>query len=265
MSIITFTSDFGTSDHYAAAVKAALLSENLQLQLLDITHDIASFNIIHGAYVLKSVFRDFPQGTIHIVAIDSLGTKTNRHLVVKLEEHFFIGPDNGILTLLSEQKPSLIVSLSLPDSQQVYSFPAKHIYAKAAARLAEGESPASLGEYVEAPAELLPRRLKANRRLIVGHVEHVDHYGNLITNINRQIFEELVAENDFTIQFGREKVDMITENLNSVEYGEVFLLFNSLGRLEIGVNKGIASDLLGLGFDAPVRIVIHEKKEKEFQ
>jgi S-adenosyl-L-methionine hydrolase (adenosine-forming) len=111
MAIITFLSDFGWRDHYVATVKAKILSVIPNVTIVDISHEIEPFNIPHTAYVLGSVFRDFPQGTVHLVAVNSPSKMEERFVALKLEEHYFVGPDNGIFSLLSDRNPSIIVEL----------------------------------------------------------------------------------------------------------------------------------------------------------
>ena len=258
MAIITFISDFGEQDHYTAAVKARILSRNPSQIIVDISHTIEHFNIAHGSFVLGSVFRDFPEGTVHLVGVNSTASPGEGYVAVKLENHFFVGTDNGLIGLLSEKEPELVVILgNTPEEKELarYStFPARDILAPASARLAAGVAPEELGEVTTFFNRMIPRKPRASRKLISGHVIHVDHYGNLITNIQRSEFEFLLQEN-FRIQVGREVLQKINKTYSMVDAGEIFAIFNNLGLMEIGINNGNACELLGLNFDSPV--IVH--------
>lgn len=254
MAIITFMSDFGMSDHYVSAIKAKILSINPGLRIFDISHEIEPFNIAHAAYVLKSVFRDFPKGTVHLVSVNSHGERNNRYLTVKIDDHFFVGPDNGILSLLGEEEPGMIAELfNNEDSHS--SFPAKNILAKAAAMLASGSSMNDVGAYTKDYLRKIDRKFRATKKQISGNVIKVDRYGNLITNIEEEVFNILLKGRNYLIHFGREKAEKINHTYNELDDGDCFVIFNDLGLLEIGINKGNASKLLGLKYDSSVSII----------
>jgi len=251
MSIITFTSDFGTADHYVAAVKARLLSLHADVQFIDISHSIEAFNIAQGSFVLKSVYPDFPKGTVHLVAVDAQSSD-QRYIAVKLDGHYFVGADNGLISLLSDQSPDEMVQLK--EVVGPSTFTTKEILAPVAIALGQGTELAKLGKPISRIEQKLPRQLKATRQQIVGHVVHVDHYGNLITNIDQTTFQHLQQGVSFRLRFGRETTEQLHQHYHDVDYGEVFLLFNSAGWLEIGINQGNAHELLGLGYDSPIMI-----------
>jgi S-adenosylmethionine hydrolase len=250
MPLITFLSDYGCRDHYVAAVKAKIFSLDASLPVIDITHHIEHFNVAHGSFVLKSVFRDFPENTVHMVAINSVGQRGEHYLALRLENHFFVGTDNGLLGLLSEQEPEEIVRLP----SAFTTFPAKDIFAPAAVSLARGAALATVGKPTTKFKKMLPRQLKATKTQISGNVVQVDNYGNLITNIDKQTFDHLNSNNSFRIVFGRETSEMVCQSYQETDCGDCFLLFNSLGLLEIGIHNGNASELLGLEFDSPVHV-----------
>ena len=253
MALITFMSDFGTVDHYVAAVKAAIVSESPTQPIADITHSIRPFDISHAANVLRNVYKDFPQKTVHIVAVDSMKEKS-KALAVELDGHLFVGFDSGIFSLISDKKPDQIAVLENGQS----TFPAKDVLAKTALQLANGKSLKDVGTVVGEMTELYGRQLKVTKREIAGNVISVDHFGNLITNINKTEFEKILEINGagvrYLIRFGREQFQSTHSYFSDVESGDCFVLFNSSGQLQIGINKGNASELLGLSEDAPVII-----------
>lgn len=257
MAIITFISDFGYSDHYVAAVKGKILQVNPNQQIIDISHSIEHFDIAHGSYVLKMAFRDFPKGSIHIVAVDSNGGFDEKTVAVKLEDHYFVGIDNGLFGLISDATPTEMVSVN-PVASQNSSFPARDIMAVAAAKLAGGASITDIGTPIENIKRLLGRSMRATKKQISGHVIRVDHYGNLITNIEQKAFSILSKDRNFTVKIGRENFTKINDAIHQTGNGDIFIIFNSLGLLEIGINKGNASELLGLRYDNPINIIFEE-------
>ena len=248
MSLITFTSDFGDTDHYVAAVKAVIYRADRQVDVIDICHHIEHYNIAHGAFVLKSAYTEFPEGTIHLVAVNS-DSYPNRFVATKLRNHYFLGADNGLISLLSEEEPECVVKLEVAEPTV---FAAKDVLAPAAVALCQGSDISKLGSETTDVNRKIPRSLRANRKQISGHVIHVNHYGNLITNIDQQTFETLSGDTDYQIIFGRERARRIHQIYHDVELGECVLLFNSLGLLEVSINQGSAHDLLGLGYDSPI-------------
>ncbi|MDR7129278.1 S-adenosylmethionine hydrolase [Algoriphagus sp. 4150] len=255
MALVTFLSDFGDKDYYVPAVKAKMLAVNPQLNIIDISHNIETFDIAHAAFVLRSTFRDFPKGTVHLVSINTTGSITHGYIGIKLEEHIFIGPNNGILSLLADHEPGIMVQFAdihLKES----TFPTKDILAPIAAKVASGAAIHDFGGPLASFRKLMSRHPKATREHIIGHVLRVDRYGNLITNINKEVFDKL-NPGKFTIEFGRESVSKLNKGYDQVEPGDCFAFFNSLDLLEIGINHGHGADLLGLKYDSVVYITFH--------
>jgi S-adenosylmethionine hydrolase len=257
MAVVTLLTDSGNRDFYAAAVRAKLLSVNPGIRIEEISHHISPGDILFAAFMLNAVFRDFPTGSVHLVAVDATGTAGDGHVAVQLEDHFFVAPNNGILSLISEkafQQAAILNTIKSISS----TFPEKDIMAPAAGKLAAGIALSDLGRPVTDLRRLTGRRLKASRQNILGHVAFVDHFGNLITNISRSIFQELSEGKSYTIHFSGEKFKKLHMDYSQAEPGECFVLFNSLGLLEIGIYRGNASALLGLKADSPVNIIFDE-------
>jgi len=251
MAIITLTSDFGHRDAYAAIVKASILGLDPTISIIDISHEIEAANIAHGAFVLNSAYRNFPGNTVHIVAVDSLGGENSKIIAAEIEGHFFIGADNGLFSLISEREAEKVVIIE----QEIPStFPARDSMAAAAVNLNAGALLEELGEEYSKMKKFFKRIAKANKEEIIGHVAHVDNYGNLITNIKQNDFEFLVEGKKYIIGIGREQLDYINKSTNEVEPGDCFVLFNHLGVLEIGIKNGHAAQLLGMQYDSQVWI-----------
>ncbi len=254
MAIITFLSDFGIRDHYVAAVKAAIISRNPGVNVIDISHSIAPGHIGQASFVLGSVFRDFPPGTVHLVAVDDPQKVQSPYIALKIEDHFFVGPDNGLFGLLSNLEHFLVVDIGGPGVGG--TFPAKDISAPAAADLSMGKPIAEIGSPLSTFKKMLPRHLRANQNQIIGNVLHIDRYGNLITNIDKKTFDKLTNGKSYFITFGRENSQRINTGYFEVDPGDSFILFNSQGLLEIGIKQGNASKLLGLEYDSNIVINI---------
>ncbi|MBD8490176.1 SAM-dependent chlorinase/fluorinase [Echinicola sp. CAU 1574] len=259
MALVTFLSDFGDCDYYVPAVKAKMLSINPQLNIVDITHHIETYDIAHAAFVLRSVYKDFPKGTVHLVAINSTSNMTAGYIGIKLEEHIFIGPNNGVLSMLADYDPGIVVQFAdihIKDS----TFPAKDILGPIAAKVASGAAIHDFGGPLKNIKKMMPRQIKATKKQIVGHVLRVDNYGNLITNIPKDVFNKL-NPGKFTLEFSREVLTEIQNSYDNVEPGDCFAFFNSLDFLEIGINHGHGADLLGLKYDSPVMINFEQFEE----
>lgn len=252
--MITFMSDSGELDHYVAAVKARVYTLNPEVNIVDISHHIKAFDIAHGAFVLKAAFPYFPAGTVHIVAVNTQHRKRMKYIVAELEGHFFLAPDNGIIALLSEEKPTRLFQLPDTEVDGGSTFPELEILASAAANLSSGMAIEELGTPLDAVTEVIGRQVKITENRVVGNIAHVDHFGNLITNISKDLFEATRAERDFEVSFGREKADRIHNSYFDLEEGDCVLFFNSMNYLEIAINKGRAAQLLGLRYDSPVII-----------
>lgn len=255
MAIITLLTDSGESDHYVAAIKARILSLNPDILIVDITHKIPPCDIAHAAFVLKSVFRDFPKDTIHLIGVHATGNKGDLPIGVQLEDHFFLCIDNGLMGLLSEKPHQLAVVL---DNTGESTFPERDILAPAASHLARGVPLAQLGTSLPGFKRMIDRQVKATKKQIAGHVIHVDNFGNLITNIPKEAFDILSHGKTYTIHFGGEKFRKIHTQYHQADEGECFLLFNSVGLMEIGIYKGNASELLGLTYNSMVNIFFEE-------
>lgn len=257
MAIVTLLTDSGESDHYVAAIKAKVLTINPGVKIIDISHKIAPCDIAHAAFVLKSVFKDFPKGSVHLVGVDATGNRGDSFIALQLEDHFFVGVDNGLFGLISDKVQQNGVELNTINPI-TSTFPEKDILAIASAKLASGVSINDLGKPLGTFKKMIGRFVKATKKQISGNVIRIDNFGNLITNIPKDAFDILSKGKAFTIQFGGEKFKRIHSNYHQADQGDCFLIFNSLDLLEIGIYKGNANELLGLSYDSAVNIIFEE-------
>jgi S-adenosylmethionine hydrolase len=272
MGVLTLLTDFGYRDHYVAALKARLLHLGPTLPVMDITHGVEPYNIAHAVHVLRAVFRDFPKGTTHLITVSDYGASaagavaTPAWHAAEHEGHFFVAADNGLLPLLCDGVPAQLVRLDgaaqAPASpalaagtlQPVSLNPTRDILAPAAVRLAQGQPLSSLGTAVTDLYLLTNRQLRLQDNRITGHVVHVDHYGNLITNISREAVEVVGRGRPATVHFGREVVRELRPHFAAAPPGEIVCIFNPQGCLSVAINQGHASELLGLYFDSQVDV-----------
>ena len=148
MSIITLTTDFGIKDHFAGTVKGALLSEINEAKVVDISHNISPFSILEAAYVIQNAYKSFPNGSIHIIGVDSEISEENKHIVVQLNDHYFICANNGIMSMIcSEINPQKIVEINIHD-KIASNFPVLDVFVKVAAHIARGGTLEVIGKPV---------------------------------------------------------------------------------------------------------------------
>tara|TARA_B100000401_G_C52808714_1_gene722460 strand:- start:265 stop:1059 length:795 start_codon:yes stop_codon:yes gene_type:complete len=240
--IITLTTDMGISDFYVASIKGSILKELPNANIVDISHVIRPFDILHASFVIKNCFKDFPKGTIHIIGINPEQNEQNNHVIIENYGQFFIGANNGIFSLLFDKNPDAIWEINLNQELDSHSFPTKNIFVKAACHIARGGLPAVIGK----PSEKINKRelFRAiiDGNTIKGTVTYIDTYGNVITNITKELFNEIGKNRDFKIFLTRSgySINKIHKSYGEVPEGERTALFSSSGFLEIAINKGVA-------------------------
>ena len=282
MSFITLTTDFGTKDHFVGAVKGAIYSELPDAKIIDITHQITPFSITETAYVLKNAYKSFPKGTIHIIGVDSELSTENKHIALELDEHFFVCPDNGIISMIaSEIKPTKVVEINIHDRIES-SFPVLDVFVQVACFIARGGNLTVIGKEIKEFKQLIEIKPKVNQQQtqIIGGVIYIDNYGNVITNISKKMFTEIGKGRRFTAQAKRYKFSKIYSRYNeivnenakdkSVFDGDCLAIFNSAGFLEIAIYKsnlesvGGASSLLGLQYRDSITLEFFTDTKPEF-
>ncbi|HXH19851.1 MAG TPA: SAM-dependent chlorinase/fluorinase [Chitinophagales bacterium] len=255
MPIVTLTTDFGTKDYFVGMLKGTMLRLCANLTIIDISHNIQPFNITEAAFVLKNSFSSFPDGTVHVVSVNDQDERTVRYIAAEYRKHFFIGFDNGILSMIFEKKPDAIVEISHEGQNGTMpSFPWKNVFAKAACRIAEEGKIADIGKPLNALLTKTGLTPVVQDSLIRGSIIYIDSFHNVVVNVSKELFESLRRDRNYTISFRREKITSISESYHDVPEGEKLCLFNSAGYLEIAINSGKASSLLGLNIGDTVLI-----------
>lgn len=254
MPVITLTSDWGLKDHYAATVKGAILSGIPSAILVDITHQVPPFDIEQAAFILKNAWAIFPEGTIHIIAINTEESEKFAHTVIEMDGRFFIGNDNGIFSLIFDRKPDKIIELDIPQDSDHFTFSTRDRFVKAAIHLAEGKKIEELGQPREKLVEKILLKPVVDDNVIKGHVIYIDAYENIITNISETLFREVAKKRNFTISFRTYEITKINRSYTDVAPGEILALFGSNLFLEIAMNQGNAAGLLGMNYKDMIRV-----------
>lgn len=255
MGIITLTTDLGNTDFYQAALKGSLLSLYPDVRLVDVSHTVPPFDIQHAAFVLRNAYPYFPAGTVHLIGIDSVFNDHARFIALRYREHFFVGSDNGVFSLMFEDAPEEIVELNIMQDLRYLHFPLTDIFSKAACHLAQGGPLHEIGVPVEALVDRTLIQPVVDANSLRGSVIYVDSFGNVISNISKDLFDSVQKGRNFTVHFKRnETIDQLSWHYNEVPEGEKLCLFGISNYLEIAINKGTASGLLGLKLGDIIRI-----------
>jgi S-adenosylmethionine hydrolase len=256
--IVALLSDFGTRDHYAGTLKAVVLGVCPEATLVDIGHDIPAHDVMAGALELAACYRYFPSGTVFLVVVDPGVGSTRRGIAADTGDYRFVAPDNGVLSaVFRETAPKKVVELT----ERKYArptvsrtFEGRDRFAPAAGWLAKGIALSSLGKGVADFHLLDLPRPTADAREIRGEVVRVDRFGNLISNIDRRIFEQLSATGAISVRAGTHEVAKVVATYAEAPPGEPCALFGSTDHLEIAVNAGDAAAQLSLARGAAVTV-----------
>jgi len=273
MSIITLTTDFGTKDHFVGAIKGTIYNELPNAKIVDISHEISPFNITETAYILKNAYKSFPDGSIHIIGVDSELNEENKHIALKLDNHYFICPNNGVISLLANEiKPEKIVEINIHDRVET-SFPVLDVFVKVACHIARGGTLEVIGKVIttfKKIVELQPK-ISDDVNTLTGNIIYIDTYGNSISNITKKIFQEVGKGRPFEITASKYRFTKIQNKYSDIvdfslpidqrqKDGSKLAIFNSANYLEIAIFRsnlktvGGASTLLGLNYRDTITI-----------
>jgi S-adenosylmethionine hydrolase len=258
MPIITLTSDWGLKDHYLGAVKGAIYNRLPGVRIVDISHTIPPFDLNQAAFIIRNFYKNFPKGTIHILCINTEASIETPHTLVIHDGHYFIGSDNGIFSLIFDEKPDSIIELDVLQDSDYFTFSARDVFVKVACHIAEGKPVEQLGSPKNGILQKMSFKPAIDGNLIKGKVIYIDNYENVFTNITEAFFRSVVKGHKFAIMFrsASYRITAISKSYKDVVEGEMLALFSTSGHLEIAINQGKASSLLGLKMDQPILIEI---------
>jgi len=273
LPIISLTTDFGEKDPYVGAVKGAMYSALEGVRIVDISHGISPFHIVEAAYVIQNAYRSFPKGSIHIIGVDGEPTPENRHIAVKLDGHYFICANNGILALLSSSiKPEKVVEINIHEHMES-NFPVLDVFVAVACHIARGGTLEVIGKATDDLKQLkgIQPVVNVQQDQIIGTVIYIDNYGNVVINIQRSLYQEVAKGRDPVIKVRHFSIKNIHERYSDAidfnvsvdrreEAGKELAIWNSSGFLELAIYKsnptsvGSAASLFGLEYRDSITI-----------
>jgi hypothetical protein len=261
--IVTFTTDFGLTEHYVGAMKGVIYNINPVVTTVDITNVVQSFDVLDGAIAISQAYSYFPKDTVHMVIVDPGVGGSRRPIVATSGQHIFLAPDNGVLSLVYDREERVSVrhiTASHYFLQPVSpTFHGRDIFAVIAGYLSKGVEVAKFGEeitdYVRFAA---PKPKAAGPNAWKGVILKVDKFGNLITSFTAKETPELFqpAAPAFKITIGKTEITKVRSIYVEGEQGEAFAIAGSSGFLEISVNRGSAAQVTGAQKGSEVSVVI---------
>jgi len=257
--IITLTTDYGTNDHLVGTLKGVILKINPEAQIVDINHNVAPCDVLDGALSIGAAYSYFPPRTIHVVIVDPGVGTPRRPLLVSGEQHYFIAPDNGVLSLVYERESSLVVRHITAEHYFLNpisnTFHGRDIFAPVAAWLSKSWQTPSFGQEITDFVRFSLPKPKASNQTIKGVVLRVDRFGNLVTNLTLQdLPSSMVFEGKLKLLVGSTEIHQLAQTYAQGAPGEPFAILGSSGFLEISVNKGSAAHALGVQRGAEVTL-----------
>jgi S-adenosylmethionine hydrolase len=243
--IITLTTDFGTRDGYAGAVKGVIRSINPDVEVTDISHEVEPFDVLGAAFALNNFYRYFPQGTIHLAVVDPGVGSERQPLLIRSEGFCFVGPDNGIFSFVF--KNETITDMVVLSNKKYFlaesstTFHARDVFAPVAGYLSLGVEVTEFGRTAKECHRLIIPEPRSSNRGLAGEIIHIDGFGNLVTNIAAR---SLRGKKIAAITVGRRRIERIARSYSEIKDGQVGALVGSSDLLEIALNQGNAQETL---------------------
>jgi S-adenosyl-L-methionine hydrolase (adenosine-forming) len=264
-ALITLSTDFGTRDSYVAELKGVLLSEGPpDLRVIDLSHELAPFDVQAAAWFARVALPRFPAGTVHLVVVDPGVGSTRRALVVQLPMMTLVGPDNGVFSQLYDGREQVyaIDPGRLGTRSISRTFHGRDLFAPVAAQLAAGVSAASLGPRIETYQRMGAPLVEMVGDVLHGHVMHVDHFGNLISDLSEATLRDFLgldgalsaAPERLRVRLGEHVVKRVVDHYAEAEPGQLIALVGSSGLLELSLREASAALELGIGVGHTVSV-----------
>jgi len=256
MPVITLTTEWRPDDIYNGIMKGKLCRLCPGATIIDNASGISPFNISHASFVIRNTFMNYPEGSIHIICVQSEAQQDQQYLIIKARNHWFIGNDNGIFNLILNADPDEIIRIDGAGETDELE-----IFASAAAGLMAGKKPSQLGTPLKNLSERVPLRATIDKDIIIGSIIFIDSYGNAISNITREIFYRVFENREFriTIRGNNNYTEKISGTFNDVPVGDLLARFNALDLLEVSINGADISELLSLSVGSAVRVEMIDK------
>ncbi len=250
MPVITLTTEWKPDDFYYGIIKGKLSTLCPGAIIVDNAGSIPAFDISRASFIIRNTYNNYPGGSIHIICVHSEENRERGHLIVSYRDHYFIGTDNGIFNLILNDDPDEVVKIDHTVTDEL------EVFARAASELFSGKKPSDLGISVKSLMEKLPLRATIDKDVIIGSILFIDSYGNVISNITREVFYRVFEKKDYKIliQSNRNYTSKISSRYNDVPVGELLAKFNQLELLELSINGANISELLGISVGSVVRV-----------
>lgn len=244
--VLTLLTDFGDSDSYVASIKGVILRINPEVRLIDITHNVLPHHIRSAAWVLNCFWKFYPPGTVHLAVVDPGVGGRRRSIIVTKNGHTFVGPDNGIFSYLYDHSFSVyeIVNSRYVLKEMSNTFHGRDIFAPVAAHISKGVDVEEIGKRITDPVRFPVAQPKVISGGILGKIIYIDHFGNLITNIRRELFESVFAGAPFEIIVNNRRIKKINESYDENPQGSLLAIWGSEAYLEISANLSNAAKQL---------------------
>ena len=258
--IITLTTDYGTNDHLVGAMKGVMLAINPEVEIVDITHGVLPFDVLDGALTVANSYKYFPPKTIHVVVVDPGVGTTRRPILAAVDQHYFVAPDNGVLSLAYDQSESLhvwhITARHYFRNPVSSTFHGRDIFAPVAAWLSKSWQSASFGDAITDFVRFtIPKPKAAGEKTMKGVVLRTDAFGNLMTNFKPEDVPALTAtDGKFAIRVGNVQITKLSPTFAQGATGEAIAVVGSSGYVEIAMNKANAARALGVARGAEVTV-----------
>jgi len=260
--IITLATDFGWADAYVGSMKGVILSVAPSAVLVDITHDIPPHHVLYGAFVLREACPRYPLHTIHVAVVDPGVGGTRRPILLRLDTHLYVGPDNGLFSLLLRDFRMMGAwELNNPEyflTALSSTFHGRDLFAPVAGHLATGVPPDAMGSAITDPVILPFPDPGVGPDQLSGEVLLIDRFGNCISNITHSAFHDWARGRPFEIRMRDISLERLVPSYDSVDAGEFLALFNGLGYLEIARNQARTDQ--GLKVQVGEKIVVYARK-----
>lgn len=250
-AIITLTTDYGTSDHLVGAMKGVILKINPDAHIVDICHNVLPFDVLDGALTIGQAYRFYPPRTVHVVVVDPGVGSPRRPILATGDQHYFVAPDNGVLSVVYEKEERLAVrhvsAAHYFQNPVSNTFHGRDIFAPVAAWLTKNWQTPSFGEEISDYVRFSLPKPKMVNNTLKGVVMRVDTFGNLVTNLTPEDAPQLFSGGkSFKLSVGGKEVSKFVQAYGQGAQGEVFAIVGSSGFLEISMNKGNAARALGV-------------------
>ncbi len=253
MSVITLLTDFGLQDEYAGVMKGVILSVHPAAVIVDISHQIDPQDVRQAAYMLRSSWPYFPAGTVHVTVVDPGVGGKRCILAAQYSGHFFLAPDNGILSLLAEDGDfDCLIRVENSEyfrNKVSRTFHGRDIFAPVAAHLASGVKPENFGPIMDVSRIKMIESEKpfvSEKGEIIGKIVSTDRFGNLVSNIREDMLREAGDSRKMEIHISSCKIEGLSESYDSAAIGQPLAVIGSRGFLEISVNCGHAGQYFGV-------------------